>query len=734
MPDKSGSRDKQLSIESLRDDEPIRTIERDLLGRDQLVEALALQIEATDTHQPIVIGLNAPWGTGKSSFLHLLSARLESGPRRSDQHSPDDRSQSHPIIINFNPWLYGNVEQLVHIFFAQLATKIAANPGTSKLGKLLKEFGPLIASLCPVAPPGTATLTKTIGEHLEKKGIPDRKQDIDEQLESLRQRVIVFVDDIDRLEPDVTELLFRMVRLCADFKNITYVLAFDSTVVERHLDSGDHASGRRYLEKIIHVSYNIPRPGQAALRTILMEELDDVRRLVKTDPLNVRRYETIFGQGIERHFSTVRGIKRYVNALRLSLAPVKDEIDLIDFFVIELIRVVYPEIYAILSANRHRLINTRCECETPGDDPPKWLVESLDTLEMDSHIETSLTELICGLFPELRSSRVDDGRRARWALERRICSLETIDQYFLFTVPTEQLSLDDRRQFHQEAMKAAAVTENGNDEIKRVLLEWSRIAGKKGRIKGLMKTICELTSEIGKSKTNNLGAPAVERIAQAICTVDPEDGLRLRDGDNDGRLLGEIVDQCITHQQGTYQVSFLKDLIDYESLFAVTKVFQYLSSSQKLSSYSSVEKEVEEELGRLLGKRVLKAAKEDKFWRSYRWHYLLSVDWGVGKQNNVMQLKMKKAIDVGVKNVIADRITNPVQLLRLCESCRDFVAYRDLNDDCIKVLDGIRKWLPNTFEADLEKLGKDSPEMGTMVAEYRKLLVPANADSEGNAK
>ena len=648
-------RKKQLSIESLRDDEPIRTIERDLLSRDQLVEALSLQIEATDTHQPIVIGLNAPWGTGKSSFLHLLSARLESGPRRPDQHSPDNSSQPHPIIINFNPWLYGNVKELIRIFFAQLATKIGAGPGKSNVGKLLKEFGPLIASLCPALPAGTADLTETIGKYLDKKGIPDRKQEIDEQLESLQQRVIVFVDDIDRLEPDVTELLFRMVRLCADFKNITYVLAFDSTVVERHLDSGDHASGRRYLEKIIHVSYNIPRPGRAALRTILTEELDDVRRLVTTAPLNARRYESIFDQGIERHFSTVRGIKRYVNALRLSLAPVKDKIDLVDFFVIELIRVVYPEVYTMLSANRYRLIRESGERETLDDDPFEWLVQSLKTVAMPPDIETSLTKLICGLFPELRSSSVSDGRRARWARERRVCCRQTIDQYFLFTIPSQQLSVDDRTQFCKEA-REAAVMENSNDEIARVIREWSRIAGKKGRIRGLMETLCELTSEIGKSNENNLGAAAVERIARVICTIDPEDDLRLRDSDNDGTLLGTVVDQCTTYQQGENQVNFLKDLTMYESLFSITKIFQHLSKSHKLRSYSGVTEAVEKELGKKLGSRILDGAKTDKFWRSYRWHYLLSVDWKPGEEKSVMQLETEKTINVGVKEVIANEL------------------------------------------------------------------------------
>ncbi|MDE2981499.1 MAG: P-loop NTPase fold protein [Gemmatimonadota bacterium] len=726
MSNNPGNPDRPLSIESLRDDEPIRKTQKDLLSRDQLVEALARQIEATDTHQPIVIGLNAPWGTGKSSFLHLLSGRLESGSKRPDETTPHDSSRLQPIIVNFNPWLYGNVEQLIRMFFAQLADKIGANAGNSNIGKLLKEFGPLIASLCPVVPPGTAALTKAIGNQLSKQSISDRKEAIDRKLESLGRRVIVFVDDIDRLEPDVTELLFRTVRLCADFKNITYVLAFDSAVVERHLDRDDPVSGRRYLEKIIHVSYNIPRPGRAALRTILTEELDDVRRLVSKEPLNPRRYEKMLKQGMATHFSTVRGIKRYVNALRLSLPPVKGRVDLIDFFVIELCRVVYPEVYAMLSASRYRLIGESGEDGVSDDDPPSvWLATSLKNLEMPPNITTSLTQLICGAFPELREgneSAAHGDRQARWSMERRVCCRRTIDRYFLFTIPSEELSPEERVRFATQLTRAADTGTEGDAEVKGVLCEWSRIVGRKGRTRGLLQALCEVAREIGKSNAPNLGPAAVERIAQALCTIDPEDDLRLRDCDNDGTLLGRIIHECTTYQQGNNQVGFLRNLIEYNR-FVVTKVFQYLSESQTINEYSGTTDEVVRDLGQRLSANILQDAAQDEFWRSYRWYYLLSVDWSAEHGNNIMRREIKECIDAGVREVIATRIGDRERLLSFCEACRDVVSYMRDADPAKEVLPVIRRWIPDTIEQSVRGLQQDGAEETAMAAAYLDLLV-----------
>ncbi|MCK5805803.1 MAG: NTPase KAP, partial [Lentisphaeria bacterium] len=153
------------------------------------------------------------------------------------------------------------------------------------------------------------------------------------------------MDDIDRLERDVLRLLFRMVRLNADFPNVTYVLAFDRLVVERNLDEENGVRGRDYLEKIIQVSFDIPEPEPETIHRILFAEMDVVLESLKTRPLDQHRWGNVFHSGFKEHFRTIRHIKRYANGLRLTLAPLAEEVDLVDFLAIELIRVFHPEVY-----------------------------------------------------------------------------------------------------------------------------------------------------------------------------------------------------------------------------------------------------------------------------------------------------------------------------------------------------------------------------------------------------
>lgn len=58
----------------LVDDQPSTV---DMLARDSLVDTIADVLLAANTRQPMVLGLHAPWGHGKSTVLRLLRARLD---------------------------------------------------------------------------------------------------------------------------------------------------------------------------------------------------------------------------------------------------------------------------------------------------------------------------------------------------------------------------------------------------------------------------------------------------------------------------------------------------------------------------------------------------------------------------------------------------------------------------------------------------------------------------------
>ena len=239
---------------ALRPDNPIARQREDRLGRSGLVEVVARHILLSPPSESIVIAINAPWGAGKSSVLNLIEERLSS----SCPSAPAATDSDHlPILIRFNPWHYTSVDQLVGMFFSELAHGIGTPPGM-KATKIMKQISQALetfSGLVSVYSPAVGQAMK-VGAHYFKRdmSLEKQKQAINKLLLDLGRRVVVFVDDMDRLERDSLRMLFRTIRLYADFACVTYLLAFDRLVVETNLDEPGGIRGRDYLEKIVQVS------------------------------------------------------------------------------------------------------------------------------------------------------------------------------------------------------------------------------------------------------------------------------------------------------------------------------------------------------------------------------------------------------------------------------------------------------------------------------------------------
>jgi predicted KAP-like P-loop ATPase len=88
------------------------------------------------------------------------------------------------------------------------------------------------------------------------------KKELDKLMAKYGKRVIILIDDIDRLDKESMSLVFKLIRLNADFINTIYILSFDRKVVENALEGEQGVSGREYLEKFIQVPFDLPLPDR----------------------------------------------------------------------------------------------------------------------------------------------------------------------------------------------------------------------------------------------------------------------------------------------------------------------------------------------------------------------------------------------------------------------------------------------------------------------------------------
>ena len=448
MTDEQADSETRIQASSLRADEPIRSNEDDRLSRGPLVDMIARHILSMDGSESVVIALNAPWGAGKSSFLNLLEDHL------TNNGDSDNFRTDGPIVVRFNPWHFGNVDQLVRVFFAELSRGIGTRGKTRrKIGQLLTTFGSIVSAASSIAPVagGAGAVMQRVGTLLDtEENLHQAKTELDGLLTDLDQRVIVFVDDIDRLEPDVTRLLFRMVRLNANLPNVTYVLAFDRLVVERNLNENG-VRGRDYLEKIVQVSFDIPQPEPDAIYRILLAELSALIQTLETRPVDMHRWGNLFLSGFRDHFRTIRHVKRYVNGLRFTLPLVAQEVDAVDFLGVELIRTFHPEVYVEMVESTEMLAFSTVGEHTAPEEIRKR-TKCLCGKASDG-LHQSVKKLLIELFPTVAGAYTNihqNPQDHRWHTKCRVCSPEVFDRFFLLAVPGGDVSEITVRAFLDE--------------------------------------------------------------------------------------------------------------------------------------------------------------------------------------------------------------------------------------------------------------------------------------------
>lgn len=94
-------------------------------------------------------------------------------------------------------------------------------------------------------------------------------------------RMLIIIDDLDRCEPGKAVEVLQALRLLLSFQGFVIVLGIDARVItkaiEKHYDGllGEvGASGYEYLDKIVQIPFQIPRPETRIIKGFIAQHLD----------------------------------------------------------------------------------------------------------------------------------------------------------------------------------------------------------------------------------------------------------------------------------------------------------------------------------------------------------------------------------------------------------------------------------------------------------------------------
>lgn len=316
--------------------------ERDRLGRYPFAKSIARLIQEYNKEESITIGIEGPWGFGKSFVIDSIEEEIEN-------YNTDKEK---PIFWHkFNPWHFNNTENLACNFLRTLAifleekirkkehfivrifkkaiafllfkdttirfaiffltligidilflhssfllSFLPSAYNTISAGLSFYGILPLSISLLWswIAKPikkldhflaiRLSTSLQTYAEKLEdykKETLSMSLQDIKEEIHTILsqdslpfEKLIIAIEDLDRLHPDEIRSVMQLMRMVADFPKIIYLIGYDREHVVSALNSfsninvqngGTSLYGEGYLQKTIQAAYTLPPPKEGLI-------------------------------------------------------------------------------------------------------------------------------------------------------------------------------------------------------------------------------------------------------------------------------------------------------------------------------------------------------------------------------------------------------------------------------------------------------------------------------------
>lgn len=316
---------------------PCTSEDEDLLGRREEAEALAEKIFQTDTSRgAFTLGLTAPWGAGKTSFMLVMKEYLEK------QH--DEKT----IVIEFNPWMYRKAPNLTQVFFDELSRTLALYNSD-----LASAFIRYVRSI--LAQESSAWLqlaARLLPQESNEKNITEQYKSLSQEICRLGRKIFIFIDDVDRLEREELVELFALVRNSSSFPYMSYILAYDKEYVASQLKGCFDQHTHRYMEKILQEEYALAQITPEQLEQALKMELESIGYGELWMTLRDSRIQ------ISHHLPTIRAVKRICNTLSSIRKKLKRNVAAFDWFIVELMRIQYPDLFAFLKENHERALDS----------------------------------------------------------------------------------------------------------------------------------------------------------------------------------------------------------------------------------------------------------------------------------------------------------------------------------------------------------------------------------------
>lgn len=325
-------------VQDITNDTPWTNGDKDELNRYEAAIKISKEIIKSSSLSSISYAILGRWGEGKTSFLNMIKTELG--------------KNENTIIIDFNPWKSVDKKLIQKDFFKNIKEGLSSY--SSEIYPSLNKY---IEILFETEKSKIAKLFYYFIQ--EQNQILNRYENVNKAFRKIDKKIIVFIDDIDRLSSTEIFEVLKLIRNNANFDNTVFIAAFDKNYINNAIKQHTAYENDYFIEKIFQQEIILPSYPYSVLTNKLIKKLklyytnetsiySEINAKLQFKPDN---YSPILGWSgnitgyISEYIENLRDVNRFFNSFIHSYDIIKNEIDIIDFFHLELLKLKALPIY-----------------------------------------------------------------------------------------------------------------------------------------------------------------------------------------------------------------------------------------------------------------------------------------------------------------------------------------------------------------------------------------------------
>lgn len=220
---------------------------------------------------PTTIAIQGSWGSGKTSLLRMMKSMMD---------------DSEYLFVEFDTWQYSQFKlaDSLSVFFLTTflknLQKDLGESGTSTLKETLTKLGSLMAKktalytaekiggdgLKDMAQEACDIIAdKPSGVEAEADAIGQLKEQIEKCIKEIKKkgkkRIVIAIDNLDRLDPLVAIELLEIIKIFLDCEGCVYLLAVDNQIIKQGIRQKYNLTEEKadsFFEKLIQLPFVMP--------------------------------------------------------------------------------------------------------------------------------------------------------------------------------------------------------------------------------------------------------------------------------------------------------------------------------------------------------------------------------------------------------------------------------------------------------------------------------------------